>query len=184
MSEPELRFAGTLESFFYERVAQGKTGSALPAEVGAYVVHMLADHVRRTSVAGRTAGPLALQYLAAREQQGTRRTQALRAVGDRALFIAGVVPHSVDRSPVNLRYVRSIGTSAYRQIDEPRVFHVLAATFEAAAEAISEATDSCPDGDLLGLYERWKKYGDPRDEKRLGAAGVVLVRGRRGDVMQ
>ncbi|MBZ5712335.1 hypothetical protein [Nannocystis pusilla] len=183
MPEPELRFAGTLESFFYERVAQGKTGSSLPAEVGAYVVHMLADHVRRTSVAGRTSGPLALQYLAAREQQGARRAQALRAVGDRALFIAGVVPHSVDRGPVDLRYVRSIGTSAYRQIDEPRVFHVLAATFEAAAEAISEATDSCPEGDLLGLYERWQKYGDPRDEQRLGAAGVVLVRGRRSDDM-
>lgn len=186
MPGSELRFAGTLESFFYERVGgvQERRSSHLPTEVEAYVVHMLADHVRRTSVTGRTSGPLALQYLAAREQQGARRALALRAVGDRALFIAGVVPHSVDRSSVDLRYVRSIGTAAYRQIREPVVFHTLADTFEAAAEVISEATDSCGDDDLLALYERWKKYGDVRDERRLGAAGVVLVRGRRGDVVQ
>jgi hypothetical protein len=157
MPETELGFAGTLESFFYERVGgvQGRRGSQLPTEVEAYLVRMLADHVRRTSVTGRTSGPLALQYLAAREQQGARRALALRAVGDRALFIAGVVPHSVDRTPVDLRYVRSIGTAAYRQIPEPAVFHVLAETFEVAAEVISEATDSCGDDDLLGLYERW-----------------------------
>jgi hypothetical protein len=186
MPGSELRFEGTLESFFYERVggAQGRRSSQLPPEVEAYLVRMLADHVRRTSVTGRSSGPLALQYLAAREQQGSRRAQALRAVGDRALFIAGVVPHSIDRTPVDLGYVRSIGSSAYRQIREPAVFHRLADTFEVAAEVISEATDSCGEGDLLGLYERWKKYGDVRDEQRLRAAGVVVVRGRRDDEMQ
>src|SRR5690606_36676238 len=100
------------------------------------------------------------------------------------LFIAGVVPHSIDRGPVDLHYVRSIGAAAYRQIAEPAVFHSLAASFNAAAEVISDATDDCGEGDILGLYERWQKYGDIRDEKRLGAAGVVLVRGRRGDLMQ
>lgn len=186
MTAPELRFAGTIESFFYERArgAQERRSSQLPAEVEAYVVHMLADHVRRTGISGRSSGPLALQYLAAREQQGARRAQALRAVGDRALFIAGVVPHSIDRGPVDLRYVSSIGAAAYRQIAEPTVFHTLAASFEAAAEVISEATDDCGDSDILGLYERWQKYGDVRDERRLGAAGVVLVRGRRGDLLQ
>ena len=186
MTEPELRFAGTLESFFYERVggAQERRSSQLPAEVEAYVVHLLADHVRRTNIAGRSSGPLALQFLAAREQQGVRRAPALRAVGDRALFIAGVVPHSVDRSPVDLHYIRAIGAAAYRQIAEPAVFHSLAASFSAAAEVISEATDDCGDSDILGLYERWQKYGDFRDERRLAAAGVVLVRGRRGDIMQ
>jgi hypothetical protein len=181
MPEPELRFAGTLESFFYERVgeARERTSTSLPADVEAYVVHLLADHVRRTSVAGRTSGPLALQYLAAREQKGSMRTSALRAVGDRALFIAGVVPHSIDRTPVNLRYVRSIGTSAYGQIPDPSVFRGLADAFEAAAEVIGEATDAVGEHDLLGLYDRWKKYGDARDQQRLVAAGIVLV-GRGG----
>ena len=186
MPEPELRFAGTLESFFYERVdgVQKRRSHKLAAEVEAYVVHLLADHARRTSIAGRTSGPLALQYLAAREQRGTMRTQALRAVGDRALFIAGVVPHSVDRTPVSLRYVRSIGESAYGQISDPPVFHTLAETFEAAAEVISAATDGVGEHDLLGLYDRWKKYGDVRDQQRLVAAGVVLVRGKRTDDVQ
>ncbi len=184
MPEPELRFEGNLESFFYERVdgVQKRRSRRLVAEVEAYVVHLLADHARRTSVAGRTSGPLALQFLAAREQRGALRAQALRAVGDRALFIAGVVPHSIDRTPVNLRYVRSIGESAYRQISDPPVFHALAETFEVAAEVISEATDTCGEHDLLGLYDRWKRYGDVRDQQRLVAAGVVLAPGRRDDV--
>jgi len=192
MSESELSFAANLESFFYEQVgdAEERTGTQLPAEVEAYVVHLLADHVRRTSVAGRTSGPLALQYLAAREQQGAFRAQALRAVGDRALFIAGVVPHSLDRTPVNLRYVRAIGENAYRQISDSgarAVFHTLAETFEAAAEVIGEATDTRgeSDRDLLGLFERWKRYGEARDARRLVAAGVVLIRARKdSDTLQ
>lgn len=192
MSESELSFAANLESFFYEQVgdAEERTGTQLPAEVEAYVVHLLADHVRRTSVAGRTSGPLALQYLAAREQQGAFRAQALRAVGDRALFIAGVVPHSMDRTPVNLRYVRSIGETAYRQISDSggarAVFHTLAESFEAAAEVIGEATDPRgeSDRDLLGLYDRWKRYGEARDARRLVAAGVVLVRSKASDTLQ
>ena len=173
---------GSLEAFFFAQVgdAQARTGANLPREVEAYVVHLLADSVRRPALAGRRTGPLALDYLSARAAEGTLRTQALRQVGDRALFIAGVVPHSLDRSAVDLRYVRSLGSDAYRQISDGHgplaVFNTLADRFETAAEVISEATDPRgeADRDLLGLYERWRRYGESRDARRLVAAGVVL----------
>ena len=182
MSQAKLALDGSLEAFFFTQVgdAQARAGACLPREVEAYVVHLLAAFVRKPAVAGRRTGPLALQYLAARAQEGSARAQALRQVGDRALFIAGVVPHSLDRTPVNLRYVRSLGSDAYRQVSDGHgalaVFHILADHFETAAEVISEATDGRgeADRDLLGLYERWRRYGESRDARRLVAAGVVL----------
>lgn len=180
----KLALDGSLEAFFFDQVgeAQSRAGASLPREVEAYVVHLLADFVHKPAVAGRRSGPLALQYLAARAQAGSARAQALRQVGDRALFIAGVVPHSLDRTPVNLRYVQSLGSTAYRQVSEGHgalaVFPALADHFEAASEVISEATDGRGEGDrdLLGLYERWRRYGEGRDARRLLAAGVVLDR--------
>jgi len=187
----KLAFDGSLEAFFFDQVgaAQTRSGATLPREVEAYVVHLLAAYVQQPPVAGRRTGPLALQYLAARAQEGSARAQALRKVGDRALCIVGVVPHSLDRTPVKLSYVRSLGSTAYRQVSHGHgplaVFHELADHFEAAAEVISEATDGCGEGDrdLLGLYERWRRYGEDRDARRLIAAGIVL--GREGsDTLQ
>lgn len=177
-----MALEGSLEAFFFSQVgdAQTRTGASLPREVEAYVVHLLADCVRRPALASRRSEPLALQYLSARSAPGTLRAHALRQVGDRALFIAGVVPHSLDRTAVDLRYVRSLGSDAYRQISDGTgplaVFNNLADRFEAAAEVISEATDPRgeADRDLLGLYERWRRYGETRDARRLIAAGVRL----------
>lgn len=182
MTHSALAVEGSLEAFFFSQVgdAQSRTGATLPREVEAYVVHLLADCARRPALAGRRSGPLALQYLSARSAEGSARAQALRQVGDRALFIAGVVPHSLGRTAVDLRYVRSLGSDAYRQISDRHgplaVFHSLADRFEAAAEVISEATDPRgeADRDLLGLYERWRRYGEARDARRLIAAGVAL----------
>jgi hypothetical protein len=112
----ELAFDGTLESFFFEQLEQAQesqgSGRKLGAEIEAYLVHMLAAHARRPNVAGRTSPALATQFLAAREQGAS----ALREVGDRALYIAGVVPRSLDRTPVNVNYVVGIGEAAYREI--------------------------------------------------------------------
>jgi hypothetical protein len=178
----KLALDGSLEAFFFDQVgeAQTRSGATLPPEVEAYVVHLLAAFVGKTAELGRRSGPLALQYLAARAEAGSARAQALRVLGDRALFIAGVVPHSLDRGAVDLRYVRSLGSDAYRQISDGHgplaVFNSLADRFEVAAEVISEATDPRgeADRDLLGLYERWRRYGEARDARRLVAAGVVL----------
>ena len=176
-----LEIAGSLAAFFYEEIqeAQERAGAELSEEIEAYVVHLLADFVRRTGVAGRRSPPLALQYLSARGQSGTARAFALREVGDRALFIAGAVPRSLDRTPVNVRYVRSIGESAYRGIAERgalAVFEELADAFEDVSQVIGEVVDVDGEAprDLLGLYERYRRHGDPRDAARLVTAGVLL----------
>ncbi|MEZ4449230.1 MAG: hypothetical protein R3B09_07095 [Nannocystaceae bacterium] len=175
-----LEIQGSLTAYFYEEIgeAQERSGLSLAPEIEAYVVHLLADFVRRTGVAGRQSPPLALQYLDARGRSGSARAMALRAVGDRALFIAGAVPRSLDRTPVNVRYVRSIGESAYRGVADGRgplaVFQALAEQFEGVSEVIGEVATVGDGADLMALYERWRRTGDRRDARRLLGAGVLL----------
>lgn len=193
MSERSAIHHGTLESFFFEEIerAQERCGQSLSDEAEAYVVGLLARFARRTQVAGRRSEPLGLDYLRARgEQSGAARAQALRGVGDRALYISGVAPRSVHRNAVDVRYVRGIGEAAYREVAERHqnggrsggalaVLGELAATFEGVSEVIAEIVDlearsNAHAHDLLGLYERWRRDGDPRDRRRLLQAGVRL----------
>ena len=181
----------TLESFFFEEIeqVQERTGRSLPTEVEAYVVHLLAAYAVRPAEAGRTSRPLALDYLQARSQSGSARAHALRGVGDRALYISGVVPRSLHRTPVNVKYVHGIGESAYRAVagDGPlAVLGTLAHMFGEVADVIGDVVElGAVDepGDLLAVYERWRLHGDPRDAKVLVRAGVMLDR-EQSDVVQ
>lgn len=177
----------TLQSFFFDEMerAQKRCGRSLSTEVEAYVVGLLARFARRTQAVGRRSRALALQYFEARGKTGSARAHALRGVGDRALFISGVAPRSLHRSPVHLRYVQGIGEAAYREVAARTdrgggalaVLGELATGFEGVSEVISEAVDldvKAPINDLLGLYERWRRDGDPRDRRRLHDAGVLL----------
>lgn len=172
----------TLEAFFFEEIehAQERNGTSLPDDVEAYVVGLLARFARRTQAAGRRSPPLAIDYLSARSETGSARAHALRGVGDRALYITGVVPRSLDRTPVNVKYVKGIGEAAYREvagIGALAVLGLLAEMFDDVAEVIGEVVElggKEREQDLLGLYERWRRHGDPRDAKRLIEAGVII----------
>ena len=172
----------TLESFFFEEIeqVQDKTGRVLPREVEAYVVGLLARYARRTNAAGRKSQALALDYLSARRESGSKRAHALRGVGDRALYISGVVPRSLHRSPVDVRYVKGIGEAAYREVSERAgrlaVLGQLAEIFDEVAEVIGDVVDVGSKGEdnLMALYERWRRHGDNRDLQKLIAAGVLI----------
>jgi len=123
---------------------------------------------------------LAIDYLQARSQSGTARAHALRGVGDRALYISGVVPRSLHRTPVNVKYVHGIGESAYREVAGDgalAVLGTLAQMFGEIAEVIGDVVElgtADEPADLLAVYERWRTHGDPRDAKLLVRKGVLL----------
>lgn len=184
-----LSYDGTLRSFFFEQLdcAQRRTGESLSTEVEAYVVNLLADYARRTDSAGRTSRPLATQFLRARQVGAS----ALREVGDRALYIAGVVPASLERTPVSVEYVRAIGRSAYHEVSALsralELFEELADEFERVTALLGDVVDPATHGasseNLLELYERWRKHGRSADAQRLIEAGVLLDPDR-ADVLQ
>ena len=177
----------SLEAFFFARMgaAQNKRSTPVSTEIEAYLVHLLSEFARRPAVAGRTSAPLALQYLSAREAGST----ALREVGDRALYIAGAVPRSLDRTPVSVRYVRGIGEAAYREVHghHPRlaVFAELADAFHEMADLVGDAVETEGDSpeSLLDVYQRWRAHGGSRDARRLLDAGVLLDP-ERSDLLQ
>lgn len=176
MSHVDLSFDGTLASFFYEQLEQARTskGERLGDDIEAYVVNLLAVHARKPAVAGRTTPALATQFLAAREHGPA----ALREVGDRALYIAGVVPRSLDRTPVSVAYVSGIGEAAYREIHARTssldVFERLADRFREVVDLLGRMLVHDDETDLLALYERWRRGLDPRDARRLLESGVLL----------
>lgn len=179
-----------LESFFFDEIeqAQERSGRQLSTDVEAYVVALLTKYARRPHAAGRRSRALALEYLRARGETGIARAQALRGVGDRALYIRGVAPRSLDRTPVNVRYVAGIGEAAYRAVAGGGALAVLgelAERFEEVAEVISDVIDlgrgssttaapTPPPDSLLAIYERWVRDRNAGDEKRLITAGVLL----------
>jgi hypothetical protein len=172
----------TLEAFFFEEIehAQERSGTTLPDDVEAYVVGLLARFAHRTQAAGRKSPPLAIDYLSAKSVTGSARAHALRGVGDRALYISGVVPRSLDRTPVNVKYIKGIGEAAYREVagyGALAVLGMLAEMFDDVAEVIGEVAPlgaNEREHDLLGIYERWRRHGDRRDAKRLIEAGVII----------
>ncbi len=173
----------TLEAYFFEELerARDRTGRAVSDDVCAYVVHMMAEYATRTDVAGRTAPPLALELLEAKQQRGSARRHALRRVGDRALYIAGVVPKALDRRGIGVHYADAIGRTAYGEVAEPTgplaVFAKLARRFGEVAALIAAALDSAAPSvsdDLLAVYDRWKEHGHDVDLERLVRAGVLL----------
>ena len=136
------------------------------------------------------ANPHAVRRAAPADPARTHpRAHALRGVGDRALYISGVVPRSLHRTPVNVKYVHGIGESAYREVagDGPlAVLGTLAHMFGEVADVIGDVVElGAVDepGDLLAVYERWRLHGDPRDAKVLVRAGVMLDR-EQSDVVQ
>lgn len=162
-----------LRAFFFDALEAAEGETSLGEELGAYVVHLLSGLARRTGLSGRRAPALALDYLSAREQGAP----ALRAVGDRALYISGVVPRSMDRTPVNLRYVRGIGESAYAEVYDRcgrkiQVFEQLADRFDECADVISRMFGLDDEENLLAVYERWVRTRDPADARRLARAGI------------
>jgi hypothetical protein len=184
LSDSCIRYEGTLESFFFDKLEDAQAGERqLSDEMEAYVVHMLACFAQRPEVAGRTSEPLALQYLSAREHG----PPALREVGDRALYIAGVIPRSLERSPVSVGYVTGIGSAAYREVHARvgrlTVFAQLAERFESVAELVGRAVGERDEDDLLALYERWRRRGASTDAKRLADRGVLLDPDR-SDILQ
>lgn len=189
----------TLESYFFEEIehAQERRGQALPHEIEAYIVQLLVTYARRTQAAGRRSRALALEYLRAKGESGQAKAYALRRVGDRALYISGVAPRSLHRSPVSVRYIKGIGEAAYREVAGGGALAVLgdiADRFDEVSETIREVIElgtsrTSPGGadararELWSLIERWRTSQDPKDAEKLLEAGLLLSR-EEADILQ
>jgi hypothetical protein len=102
-------------ALWVDLVREAEDGAAiqLDEELESYLVFVLMGHTRDAQLHGNV---MALDYLRARAQRGTRRKQELRDVGDRCLLLAGLYPEQAERRMVSLDYFLAMGSCAYDEL--------------------------------------------------------------------
>ena len=125
------------------RDGEAHAGIALGEAVQSYLVFVLMRYLRDSALAAHV---LALDWLAAAEQVGSARADALRDVGDRCLLIAGRFPGLAERRRVGADYFATLGCSAYHGVaGTARDGHaVLFAELALAFGALVRVLDSFP----------------------------------------
>jgi hypothetical protein len=108
---PEWR-EGPQLALWVDLVRDGEqhAGVDLGESVQSYLVFVLMRYLRDQALAAHV---LALDWLAAAEQSGRARADALRDVGDRCLLIAGRFPALAQRRRVSADYFATLGCGAY-----------------------------------------------------------------------
>ena len=186
-----VRHSSLAEYFQHEvRAAVSATSTEAHTETVRYLANLLARFTRAERLFERTPDgvylkPLAECYAeAARSESTAERYRALRRLGDVALFVAGVLPDSLQRKPVDVDYYVQMGGGAYACLADahasalaeevPReTFQELARKFTAFADVLAAVSDTGNDRDLLRTYEIWLGTGSQRAARRLRRAGIV-----------
>jgi len=98
-----------------ELVQEAEDGAAtrLGEELESYLVFLLMGHLRDVQLQRQV---MALDFLLARTESGTRNRQQLREVGDRCLLLAGLYPEQAARRMVGLDYFLGLGSRAYGEL--------------------------------------------------------------------
>ena len=155
-----------------------------------YLVDLLTRFADPRSLFSHTAdGPvlraLADHYADAVHADGAgQRKLALKALGDVALFIAGVFSGYLNRRLVDVDYYISMGGSAYRDLHDfvsarlavaDGVFDELSRKFPLLVDVLAEVSEESRLGapnDLLRQYELWLRTGSPRARAKLERRGI------------
>lgn len=147
-----------------------------------YLVQLLARHVR--SEREMLERPLALSFLEAQGDDGARRFERFRQVGDTALFVAGLFTDSLEGTLVQPSYYVDLGRLAYQRTAEStrpplrEMFRRLACGFTSLVRVLGEIAASdlfASDRDTLRLYRRWLLTRGAVDADRLVRRGVIAV---------
>ena len=186
----------SVEEFFHDALRctldDQRTRASAPAIN--YVVRVLTNFARSDRLYEKTdAGiglkPLAMSYAdAVYSTDPAQRTEALRRLGDVALFISGIFSHSLNRKMVGVDYYMAMGGSAYSALSSSNgpgqyigisadVFAELAENFSRFVDALAEISRDASfnnDSDLLRTYEIWLRTGSQRAAEVLRKAGIAL----------
>lgn len=188
---------GSLRRFFQESVDDALRNQQVDADdhTVVYLVNLLiffsrSENFFTRSADGKQIRPLALYYKDALNARGKReRYQALRSLGDMALFLTGLFAERYANRLVDVNYCISMGGNAYRHLAESMLeslpaaalrdcYSELSAKFVAFADVLAEVADQGPLDDavnLLKLYEHWSATGSRHAADRLKRLGIVPV---------
>lgn len=192
LTTPDMR------SFFQESVlaALDQQGVKARDDTIVYLVNLLANFARADRLyewtpEGYMLRPLALLYDDALQAPTIEaRNQALRRLGDVALFVAGLYADSLQRQAVDVDYYIAMGGNAYSYLSDRHssrahrpVFGELSQQFTDFVEVLSQigGYSITDDHDVLRLYEHWLRTGSHRSARRLSELGVQVVSGTKSN---
>ncbi len=167
--------------FFRGLVQQAMQAQNLTSaeETEFYLVQLLERHLRTRNLLER---PLAIEFLEAAHAGGMERFQRLKAVGDTALFIAGLFADCLERTVVPADYYVDLGRLAYRRVADvgaPSVremFQDLAEQFLDLVRVLGEISTRdlfASDRDTLRVYRRWLLTRGAVDASLLVRRGII-----------
>lgn len=131
--------------------------------------------------------PLALLYGDAHEAGSEHeRCLLLQRLGDLSLFLAALFPENFTRRGLRRDYLVGMGGGAYNYLSERapnrrHVFKELTGRFVQMTELVARTCFRRGEGmtadEVLRLYERWRRTGDPGLAEQLQAQGIKLPGG-------
>lgn len=193
-SSPELVPVASLQDFFREAIddALASHHVAVDQHTAVYVVNLLTLFSRAEAFHDEPEGPrlrpLSLLLSDAAEAHDPAvRNQALRRLGDVALFVAGFLADGLHRTTVGVDYYVRMGGGAYQTLsvtmpDSVRgrtwapIYAELSAKFQDLVDVLNEVRGAAAsDADVLRLYELWLSTGSRRAARLLQRLGVAPV---------
>lgn len=131
---------------------------------------------------GMDLRPLALLYGDALEAPDERsRCLLLQQLGDMALFLGALFPDRFTHRGIQQDYVVGMGGRAYDYLagnarTGRHIFEELAGMFAELLALIARACSrqQANNEDVIALYERWARGGDPLLARRLRRLGVIV----------
>ncbi len=188
----------SLRAFFHQALQEAAETQRVDADdaILAYLTHLLTDYARSDRLFDRTQDgvvrrPLVDIYKQASEAEtGEERELCLQRLGDLALFVSGILPHSLERSLVDVDYYIAMGASAYGYLSDRgsggarvralrSVFVQLSRRFGDFVDLLAETVEqgqSARAPDLIRLHDLWAKTGSRRLGRKLVELGVVPQR--------
>ena len=162
---------------FQTAVDDAGTGLPLSEDIRLYLTWLLVERVRsdRKTYEEDTLAEL---YGRANRTSSTYAAAVYRELGDRALYVAGFFPESLDRSLVGTTYYIDMGSAAYYRAHQ-WMSTVFGSTFVDMATKFEDCvvlleTVRGKEDDLEALYDQWVENPSEAAEKRLRRAGLVL----------
>lgn len=127
--------------------------------------------------------PLALLLSRALESDPSTRIKIFKKLGDISLYIAGYFSDYIDLKQVDIDYYISMGEGAYQSLSGIfagektfyELYDELSLKFVELVDVLAEVRGRggiASNTELVKLYERWLKTGDPRIRERLEKEGI------------
>ena len=155
-----------------------------------YVVNLLNECLKTAKVFAEDdpekEEPLTQKLNLALNASHYEKIKRFKELGDFTLFISGFFPDSLNRKLVDVDYYAVIGSAAYKNLSFilrkkkngpvfSSLYDELAEKFSSLMGVLSEISRKTSMGktpELLRIYEKWVKTGNPWEEKLLKKKGI------------